>query len=372
MKSVPAPSVAQATLFDVYAPLERYFRELGSRLGSAEPPLKLQPEDAYLLYLFVGLHESIRAVVDLAADATWGATTLLWASHRVACRVLTPAREEKPVDEPWASVLEDNLDTVTAPAPEWVAAAPGASRIDAVMTRVAGDRRPMLVLLPVTALEPGGAAAALSSIFAAHPGAIVLLLPLGLAGEDRRLDELLQWTREQEMRFTALRDLSPFLNGSRLALVGSRQDAALAETLKRIQRLFTSNFDFVTLAQQTYTATRTKGKLETQLREKSAKHEELERAFSGLEAQIHDLRDVIAALDKSANGWARECERNAEHALWLEGRLREATSGRSWSVVQGLRRLRRVLAPPNSLREGCGRLVMRVQRRLRRLVQPAR
>src|SRR5947208_2808297 len=92
MKMVDTKPVAQTTLFDTCAPIEHYFQDLRARDGeTVTPPITLAAEDAYLMHLVLGLHSQIHAVVDLAAAATWGATTLLWASQPARCRVITPA-----------------------------------------------------------------------------------------------------------------------------------------------------------------------------------------------------------------------------------------------------------------------------------------
>src|SRR5207237_2825297 len=167
-------------------------------------------------------------------------------------------------------------------------------------------------------------------------------------------------------------ELSPFGAGAQLALVAPQQDTQVLETLKRIGRLFTSNFDFLTLSHQSYAFSRAKGKLETQLKEMTAKATELERVLGERETQLADARKWSAEMELSAQGWARECEQNAAHTRQVEHELRTLTSGRAWSVVQRLVHLRHRLVPRNSLRERCGRFVLRVQRRLRGWVLLAR
>src|SRR5437899_155376 len=102
MNTVAANPVAQATLFDTYAPVERYFQDLRAQSGvTPTPPVQLPAEDAYLLHALLGFHASIHAVLDLAAEATWGATTVLLAAHERHCRVYAPELGEDVQSAPW-------------------------------------------------------------------------------------------------------------------------------------------------------------------------------------------------------------------------------------------------------------------------------
>ena len=218
-----------------------------------------------------------------------------------------------------------------------------------------GDRRPLLVVVAVPPDEDRSLVAALSPIFAAHPNAIVLFVPLGATGADARLGELLLWTQQNDLRIAALRELSPFLAASRLAVVFPRQDTELAETLKRIQRLFTGNFDFLTLAHQVYTLSRSNATVETQLKETTVKIVALERGLREREDLLHESRMKIGQLEQSAQGRARECERIAAHAADVEPRLHHVTRRRSCRLVQRLSAWRKQLIPRNSIRERCVR-----------------
>src|SRR5205823_5744751 len=123
--------------------------------------------------------------------------------------------------------------------------------------------------------------------------------------------------------------------------------------------------DFLTLAQQTYTLSRSFGRLEKQLADEKARVAELEGALRAHQCYLLEAQQKVGELDQSAQGWARECQALAAHAQHLDGLLRSMTSDRRWLMAQRLGRLRQRLAPPNSLRERCGRFLMRVQRRLR-------
>jgi hypothetical protein len=360
--------VAQTTLFDTYAPVERYLRELQLRTGETPPlPMPLGAEDAYLLHLFVEMHPHIHAVFDLAQAATGGATTVLWGSQKRPCRVYSPAPNAEGIPKPWRELLRETLaDSAGASSLELVVADSSNSGLNEPLSRCQVDRRPALAVAALA--EDGSPTATLEFITSAHPRAIVLLLGLGRIGEDRRLAELLEWTRMQDRRLTAFRELSPFLAGSRLAALFSKQDAEVPETLKRIERLFTSNFDFLTLAQQVYTLSRANVKLETELKEAAAKHTD---ALDERDRLLREAQMKIAELDQAAQGWARGYEQMDRHAAWLEQRLGGIRASRSWRLVEGIRSVRQTLVPRNSFRERCGRYLMRWQRKLRGWLRPA-
>lgn len=363
MKTVETKLAAQNTLFDTYAPVERYLQELQSRSGQQPaPPVPLLAEDAYLMHAFVGSHPQFHAVFDLAAGTTWGATTVLWASQERRCRVYTP--ELGPENDPmsWTGLLRETLeDSECASRLEFVSSGLGLTEL---LGRCREKHRPGLVVIAPAEDDAESPSATLRAVFSAHPKALVLLLGLGRIGEDPRLGALLEWARTNESRLAAFRELSPFLAGSRLAVVFPRHDIETPETLKRLQRLFTGNFDFLTLAQQVYTLSRTKAKLEAQLQEAAAQRAPLELA-------LQEAHGKVAELDLEVKWWAKECEQTASHAAWVEHRLRSMSGSRSWRLVQRIRSVRHTLVPRNSLRERCGKYLMLWQRKLRGWLRPA-
>jgi hypothetical protein len=186
----------------------------------------------------------------------------------------------------------------------------------------------------------------------------VLLLPLGLIGEDSLVEELLTWTRPAGLRLALLREVSPFLASSRMAVVYSAEDGHTPEALKRIRRLFQGNFDFLTLAHQTFTLSHANALHDAQLKTMRAKCSQMEQAVQDWEGQYHEVseRERIAQ----------------ERALWAESQFTSLTSGTSWALLQMLIKLRLKLFPRESLRERVGRSVMKRQRRLRQVLRRMR
>ncbi len=381
MKTVEANSVAQATLFEIYAPVERYFQELQARTGQATAPrVTLQAEDAYLLHLIVGFHAPIQAVLDLAGAATWGATTVLLASQERRCRVLAAGLEEDSNEAGWPAALREALNSADGKSVvEFLPRQHHSLDQPALAGNFGVDRRPVLVVVPWTTQDDGSPVEALNQILTAHPTAIVVLLPIGRMGEDARLAGLLDWQARNKMRFAALRELSPCLAASQLGVVFAEQAVEFVETLKRLERLFTGNFDFLSLGRQAYVLSMANTQLQVQLRDARAKIVELESSLVAREALTHAAHSEsdkmalrIEDLVQSIHQYACQAEGNAQRVLRLEEHIRDLTGGKAWSLVQKLSRLRRRLVPRNSLRERCGRFVFALPRRLRAWTLPAR
>ena len=81
------------TLFECHRPVEQYARLPGpvrDAVGSAA--LRVSPLDAFLMHQLVSFLPGRPQVIDLTADDTAGASTVLWASHPGVRKVVAPAR----------------------------------------------------------------------------------------------------------------------------------------------------------------------------------------------------------------------------------------------------------------------------------------
>lgn len=363
MKSVMSAFPPLGTLFEAYAPVERYYRMLESSGDEPRAPLaRLRAEDAFLLHLVGSMYGQARAIVDLAGAPTWGATTALWTSQDRGRRVLAPdPTMGRPDDLAWPDVLLEFVDELSPAAdldfypPESEDAFPP----DLPGLRP-GDRRPVLVcfaLSPEAGRDPAGL---LGPIYDAQPSAVVLLLGLGRVGEDPAVETLSAWARTHGLRLAALRDLSPFLASARAAAIYPSHDAEFPQVLDRIRRLFDGNFDFLTLAHQTCTLSLAKGKVDARAKELQARCGELERALQGERAASEELRGEVSHRGRQIEGLRlqidRECSRPILKALALQCGRRALSFGRKH---------RALLAPRNSQRERMAKAIMRFQRRLR-------
>jgi hypothetical protein len=246
------------SLFDTAAPIEHWLRDW--KVRGLAPAVGLRPLDAYLLRQLACLDESVSAIVDLAAPATWGATTLLLARHAQGRKVIVPALPEMG-ETGWPAALKDRLAELEAAAA--VSFAQGAG-VDAVRPSLEGGRR-VLVTLAADAPAPQQVLAALHAIGDACRHAVFVLLPLGPLGDDPLLEAILAWARGDGWRLHALRDLGPFLGASTLGVVHALEAEDVPEVLERIRLLFAGNFDFLSLAEQAVTAAQEAGALRAQL-----------------------------------------------------------------------------------------------------------
>ena len=247
--------------------------------------------------------------------------------------------EESGEEPPWLSSLTKYKEENDPPqALHFYRPQGGTTNSPSLPSSLEGDRRPILVSLAPISGDARDAIPQLESIFDANRRTIVLLKPLGLIGEDPAIQELLGWTKLAGLRLTPLRDLSPFLGYSRMAVIYPADDLDVPDLLKRIRRLFNGNFDFLTLAQQAFSLSQTNALLDARLKT--------------LDAQFKALSEREQAV--------------AMHAHAIETRLTSITSGTSWALMQKMMWLRLKLFPRDSFRERVGRFVMQRQRSLRR------
>jgi hypothetical protein len=254
----PNQSDALPTLFACYKPVERYHRLLRHTHSVQRPAaVTVSPIDAFLMHQLVALLLDRPQVVDLAADATMGASTALWASHPGVRRILGTVRTGAATDrngggngngtadeaESWRRLIEMPGELGRDPKrPTTLVRRPEDDAGWQALARSLDPQAPVVFLA-----EP--AVPTLRAALKAVPDALMLLLPLGRVGQDPALGPLLTFCDVAGCRLTALRDVAPFFHDSALALLtrGERPDAAQA--LERVRRMYDGNFQFLRLAQ---------------------------------------------------------------------------------------------------------------------------
>src|SRR4051812_8671852 len=245
-----------ATLARCARPVEEYLRRRAERAGArGRPRVGLAAVDLFLLHQFAALLPSPPEVIDLAADATGGASVALWLAHPGVREVWAPRRA---TEADWRETFQE-----LAPAGNGDGNGNGASATDRVPVRLDG---PMFVppgdwaelrkqvtaaeqvLVLVAGADGAEAAGLLKGAVATFPRAVVAVAGLGRGGEPGAPAALLGFGRDHPgYRLRALRELSPFLARSDLALV-YRADHGAAETaLERIAAAFHGNFEFINL-----------------------------------------------------------------------------------------------------------------------------
>ena len=361
MKPGMAESPLRQTIFEVYAPVERHLAAAKARVAPGSKPVAPLPSlDAYLMQLLGFLLEGEAVVLDLAGEATGGASTVLWGSQAWGGRLVAPG--------PVEGVEVETFD----------AGADGRSLAN-LPARCRDSARPLLVSLAIGEDAPEAILGRLQAIYAANPRAIVLAFPLGLVGQDPGLVDLLDWARGAGLSVAAVRDLTPSLAVARLGVLYPADDAAIPAVLKRIGRFFEGNLDALKLAALNFQLSFDVGRLKLNLKEAEARSLAIDQWGHGVEAQHKTL---IAEFQK-LEAWCRQLEERSREAAagtqgseaaapgW-ESRAREAEGrpGRLFAAevdapAGTLRWLRRRLFPPQSLQERAGRSIKRLHRKLR-------
>ena len=248
-----------ATLFDCYKPVERYVRLSGAARAAttaahgparrAAPSVRIEPIDAFLLHQMAALYPTEPGILDLAADATGGASAAFWAAHPAVAGVRVAAGEGEDVGAAeegaaWRQAFADVASRMGIPA--------GACTFDA--DAAPGDPTDESQALFVSAAAPDTSPAdvvrLLQRIVARHPTATVLLLNVGPAGEGPGLEGVVSFcSHGSPYRLVLAREMSPFFAASRLAVVCPREDERAAAVLRRIAGAFDGNFRFLSLVE---------------------------------------------------------------------------------------------------------------------------
>ncbi len=246
------------TLFSAYAPVERYLQTLArSGSGAAQPDLALSALDCYLMGQIAACYPAPPTVIDLAADATAGATTALWSSQPTVRRVLAPrlggAAE---CSGAWRGLFPSLVDE----AAQRRASLNGDVRLDdaAALHALQPDLAPfspVIFTLAGSDAAPAAAVAHLRRLFQLQPDGLVLLLPLGRIGQSALLEAVLADCRAAGRRLDALREVNPFLSSSQLGLVSSPTTPSIEALVRQLGRPFEGNFEFLTLLQALLQAT---------------------------------------------------------------------------------------------------------------------
>jgi hypothetical protein len=236
------------TIGSVHRPVSDYLDGLPER--PADEPLS--PLDCYLIHLAVEFSPRRAAVLDLACEATWGASSVVCLANPRVARVSAqggdlPIAPETRLDElisDFAAEAElpgaDGFSTIRADAANvWS---------ELVRSRVGRDFP--IVLLPSSAFDES-VVDILGPIFEALPEAVVLVLGNGRIGEDRSAQRLVgSLCASPGLSLWFLREHASALTSSGTAVVALRGNRFAQEIVGRIEKTFSTNYDFLTLVRQ--------------------------------------------------------------------------------------------------------------------------
>jgi hypothetical protein len=383
--TITARSAASATIWSVYRPVEAY-REL---LPAVDEPAydaaaRLQPLDAYLIHLVLSLLPGRPAVVDLAADATWGTTTVLGLTHPRVRTVLVPKagaasryrfaleRYRAECEPPPAAALEP-LPALPG-TPGWFPAANGPG---------------LVFLLPAEEETPGRLVETVQPCLEADAEGLVLILGLGGVGQCPAVQGLLEACGvDSSRRFWLLRELGDCLLASRVGLVARRDNALVEDVLTRVRQLYSGNFSFLNLVKKSCLAAmraadvdaaalkahhtgwlvenrEVVAKLEQSAREETAAlkttlaqtqqaHKETQDWVKQIQQSTR--REIAALREEAQRAWQMHGAANAalnttRQALWdRDQELAAIRSGLGYRLLGRVHRVRQVLIPEGSRR----------------------
>lgn len=355
------------TIWTSYEPVARYLRDISARAqDGATPPICPQPLDFHLVQQLAAFAPAAPVVLDLAAEATWGASTVAWATHDAIARVVAPHlawAEAAPVA--WRSLLAANgnalsLDATIDDTRGWDALTRGA------------DDAPVFCILAVAEDDAARLATLLQALFAHLPRAVAFVLSLGQIGRSAVLDAALAFCADTPgYRLTALREISPFLAASELGVIARQDDADTGAALDRLAQVYTGNFQFLTLARATVEGTQREQQLradvamrhqearaqeartreideqlravqEARTREIEARTREIDEQLRAVEDAIVEKNAYIAALEtRAAYLEATYLPWKDEYIVELETRLRNLSRSKALRAERLARRLLR-------------------------------
>lgn len=254
-----SPEVRQIwpTLTSCYRPIESYVELLAEAGGAAEQPqLNLSALDAFLLHQLVSALPMAPIVIDLAAEATNGASAAFWLASASAHRLIVPhlSALESPSAN-WrqhfpaiAEVLNWRLEqcnlTVELPALSELTPTSWPSLSASLNPLV-----PSVVLCAAHEATAAVLANVLNSVFNWQLQALVVLLGFGKVGDHSSIKAALDYcAAHPEYRLTMLRELSPFFFASSVGIVHPINHAELRLLFDRLQYMYEGNFQFLTLA----------------------------------------------------------------------------------------------------------------------------
>jgi hypothetical protein len=236
----------QPSILTVYQPIEEYWGLHGPvhSLGPDPEPV-LGAFDAYLVHLLLALCPDPPTLIDLAAGATAGASSLIGLTHPRVRRVLAVSSEDEAEPDQALRGLRAYLRFRTV-GPESFEVLPAS----ALRASVA-DRGPVVILADAGVMAVEELPALISSWLDALPDALVLLLGLGPVGDSPTIDALLPYCRSNSAcRLWLIREVAEALAASRLGMVARREHALAREVLSRLELQYEGNFAFVDLLRQ--------------------------------------------------------------------------------------------------------------------------
>jgi hypothetical protein len=231
------------TIATAYTAVEGYLERLAQpgEGQASSPPVTIQPIDALLVSLLAAYQPGRPHVIDLASEASGGASTVLCRTIPVVHSVGVP----RGFSGGWHAVMTGYLRDLHQPLAEVY----DFENEEAVLLP-ANAPGPLLILAAPCADAATAFAGKVARWLASRPQALVLVLDVGETGVCPILAALTGSCIGAPRRLALLRERAPALAGSRLAIVGHRSNDVFEEALFRVGRLFNDHFQYLEMVKR--------------------------------------------------------------------------------------------------------------------------
>ncbi len=248
---------ATPTLFSVYEPIESYLDALQAARGGPSgdrAASSLGAIDFFLLHQWIAQYAMRPRVIDLASEATLGASTLFFLGNPQVREVLLLPPAQRAAGTPdWRPLLEAAVADRRV-SPQAPCSFLAASRVGEIRRcfRENELRPPLLVLLHVDEKESCEALQdTLPELLSLQQDVVVAVCPVGRIGRCGVLASLIaHCASHEEHRLAAFRDVSPFTATSRLGILYRASNADADQALERLGHWFEGNFQFLSLTRE--------------------------------------------------------------------------------------------------------------------------
>ncbi|MCL4871096.1 MAG: hypothetical protein KJ063_19225 [Anaerolineae bacterium] len=230
------------TITSSYQPILAYEQLRQQMLGEgARPVVELKAIDAFLMKQMVSSYPIKPTVIDVAAAATLGASTLFWTAHPgIQHLYIMPTGDP----ETWRPLVNGAIKALDLPDEE-------ITYCDGNWATLQEELNPLCPPMAMLGVDDDIAFTLpelLNTVLNLHPHILVFLFPLGETANSRVFNAAWQVCNfDSYFCLTPAREISPYFFQSQLAILYRREGSHIPYVLARIRQLFEGQFDFLTL-----------------------------------------------------------------------------------------------------------------------------
>ncbi|RMF77570.1 MAG: hypothetical protein D6737_17345 [Chloroflexi bacterium] len=266
-----------------YQPIQQYQHLIGQNgVQPTSAQMALQAIDVFIMKQIAACYPQPPTIIDLAANHTNGASTILWLANAAIDHIFVLANHDNTNNTAqWQKQFHHALSLMeleTAHLSLINEALPnGRERIENEMNPLT----PVFFILAAT--DAAQFESQVKLITGLWDEALILFLPLGASGQSLVLEAALRFCRQNDAyQFSAIREWSPFWSSSQLGIIHHQSQTDVTDVLKRIQQLYIGNDDFLSLLRM---------KAEYQIQEHPEKLLQHENMLLGASQQVFAIND---------------------------------------------------------------------------------